>query len=103
MMQGVTPPELRATAFSMTTFIESGFAALAGLIAGSLADKIGLSEAMIWTIPVPWILCALLFSLFYITYPKDSAKLRKLMANEPRSSTRSMPWVLKTSNAGPKK
>ena len=80
MMQGVTPPELRATAFSMTTFIESGFAALAGLIAGSLADKIGLSEAMIWTIPVPWILCALLFSLFYITYPKDSAKLRKLMA-----------------------
>jgi MFS family permease len=80
MMQGVTPPELRATAFSMTTFIESGFAALAGLIAGSLADRIGLAKAMIWTIPFPWIICAALFSLFYFTYPKDSAKLRKLMA-----------------------
>lgn len=80
MMQGVTPPELRATAFSMTTFIESGFAALAGVIAGSLADQIGLSKAMLWTIPFPWIICALLFSLFYITYPKDSAKLRALMA-----------------------
>ncbi len=80
MMQGVTPPELRATAFSMTTFIESGFAALAGVIAGSLADRIGLSKAMLWTIPFPWILCAALFSLFYVTYPKDSAKLRALMA-----------------------
>ena len=80
MMQGVTPPELRATAFSMTTFIESGFAALVGIVAGSLADKIGLTEAMIWTIPFPWIICAIVFSLFYITYPKDSAKLRQMMA-----------------------
>lgn len=80
MMQGVTPPELRATAFSMTTFIESGFAALVAIVAGSLADKIGLSEAMIWTIPFPWIICALVFSLFYITYPKDAAKLRQQMA-----------------------
>ncbi|MBG0786878.1 MAG: MFS transporter [Anaerolineaceae bacterium] len=80
MMQGVTPPELRATAFSMTTFIESGFAALVGVVAGNLGDKIGLTKAMIWTIPFPWIICAIVFSLFYITYPKDSAKLRKLMA-----------------------
>jgi MFS family permease len=80
MMQGVVPPELRGTAFSMTTFIESGFAAGAGVIAGTLADRIGLSEAMLWTVPFPWIICAALFSLFYITYPKDSQKLRHLMA-----------------------
>jgi len=80
MMQGVTPPELRGTAFSITTFIESGFAAVAGVIAGSLADRIGFTNALIWTVPFPWIICALLFSLFYITYPKDSAALRHLMA-----------------------
>ncbi len=80
MMQGVVPPELRATAFSMTTFIESGFAAVAGVLAGSLADKIGLTKAMIWTIPFPWIICAALFSLFYWSYPKDSVKLRAEMA-----------------------
>jgi len=80
MMQGVVPPELRGTAFSMTTFIESGFAAIAGLLAGTLGDKIGLTRAMLWTVPFPWIICAALFSLFYITYPKDSEKLRKLMA-----------------------
>lgn len=80
MMQGVVPPELRGTAFSITTFIESGFAAVAGILAGNLADRVGLSKALLWTVPIPWILCALLFSLFYFTYPKDSEKLRALMA-----------------------
>lgn len=80
MMQGVVPPELRGTAFSITTFIESGFAAIAGIVAGTLADRIGLSAALLWTVPFPWIICAALFSLFYFTYPKDSEKLRNLMA-----------------------
>jgi len=84
MMQGVVPPELRGTAFSLTTFIESGFAAIAGVIAGTLADRVGLSESLIWTVPFPWIICAALFSLFYFTYPKDSEKLRQLMAERAR-------------------
>jgi MFS family permease len=84
MMQGVVPPELRGTAFSMTTFIESGFAAIAGVIAGSLADSIGLTQALLWTVPFPWIICAALFSLFYITYPKDAEKLRNQMAERAR-------------------
>ena len=81
MMQGAVPPELRATAFSMTTFIESGFAALVAYFAGRLADSIGFTQALIWTIPVPWILCALLYSLFYWAYPRDAEKLRALMAS----------------------
>lgn len=80
MMQGVTPPELRSLVYSFVTMVESGFAALVAWWAGSLADKIGLTEAMVWTIPVPWILCALVFSGFYFTYPRDSAKLRAEMA-----------------------
>jgi MFS family permease len=88
MMQGVVPPELRGTAFAMTTFIESGFAAVAGVLAGSLADQIGLSRALIWTVPFPWIICALLFSLFYITYPKDAEKLRHLMSERARIITK---------------
>ena len=80
MMQGVTPPELRASAFSLVTFVESGFAALAAFAAGWLADGIGLTEALVWMVPVPWLLCAALYSFFYITYPRDSAELRALMA-----------------------
>lgn len=80
MMQGAVPPELRATAFAMTAFVESGFAAIAAYVAGSLADRVGLTQAMVWTIPAPWVVCALLYSLFYWAYPRDAAKLRALMA-----------------------
>jgi MFS family permease len=80
MMQAVTPPELRSTAFSIVTFIESGFAALIAYVAGLLADNMGLTKALLWTVPFPWILCAAIFTLFYWVYPKDSVKLRDLMA-----------------------
>lgn len=81
MMQAVVAPELRATAFAFLTAIESGFAAFIGLIVGSLTDKIGFTPAMLWTIPFPWIFCAIVYTLFYWTYPKDSAKLRQEMAD----------------------
>ena len=82
MMQAVTPPELRSTAFAMVTFLESGFAALIAYVAGYLADLagFGLTKALVWTVPFPWLICALLFTLFYWTYPRDSARLRALMS-----------------------
>lgn len=80
MMQGAVPPELRATAFAMTTFIESGFAAVAAYVAGSLADRLGFTQALLWTIPFPWIICAVLYSGFYFAYPRDAAKLRTEMS-----------------------
>jgi hypothetical protein len=76
----VVPPELRSTAFAVTTFIESGFAAIIALIFGYLADKIDVQTALVWTVPFPWILCGILFSGFYFTYPRDSKKLRDQMA-----------------------
>ena len=79
-MQGAVPPELRSTAHAMTTFIESGFAALVAYVAGRLADSIGFTPALVWTIPVPWIVCFVLYSLFYWAYPRDAARLRALMA-----------------------
>jgi len=80
MMQAVVPPEIRSSAYSVVNLIEGGFSAFAGLIAGSLADKIGLTNALLWTIPFPWLICGIFFSLFYFTYPKDAAKVREKMA-----------------------
>lgn len=80
MMQGAVAPELRSTAFAMTTFIESGFAALAAYLAGILADSLGLTRALVWTIPFPWLICAIVYSGFYFVYPRDATKLREEMA-----------------------
>lgn len=84
MMQAVTPPELRASAFAIVTFVESGFAALVAYAAGRLADQVGLTQAMVYTVPLPWILCAAIFTLFYFTYPQDSEKQRAQMADRAR-------------------
>ncbi|MGC9468942.1 MAG: MFS transporter [Anaerolineae bacterium] len=84
MMQGAAPPELRATAFAMTTFIESGFAAVAAIIAGTLADRLGLTRALLWMIPFPWLICGILYSGFYWAYPRDAAKLRQAMADRAK-------------------
>ncbi len=80
MMQAVVPPEMRSSAYSVVNLVEGGLSSFAGIIAGSLADSIGLTNALIWTIPVPWIICGLVFSLFYFTYPADARKVRSLMA-----------------------
>jgi MFS family permease len=81
MMQAVVPPEMRSSAYSMVNLIEGGLSAFAGLIAGALADRIGLTKALLWTIPFPWLICFAVFSMFYFTYPKDAARVRALMAS----------------------
>jgi hypothetical protein len=71
---------MRSSAYSVVSLIEGGLSAFSGLIAGALADKIGLTNALLWTVPFPWILCGLGFTLFYFTYPKDSARVRQKLA-----------------------
>lgn len=80
MMQAVVPPEMRSSAYSVVNFIEGGLSAFSSLIAGALADSIGLTNALLWTIPFPWIICGIFFTLFYFTYPKDAERVRVLMA-----------------------
>ncbi len=80
MMQAVVPPEIRSSAYSVVSLIEGGLSAFAGMVAGILADKIGLTNALLWTIPFPWIICTVFFTMFYFTYPKDAAKVRVMMA-----------------------
>ncbi len=79
IMQNVIQPELRSTAYAMVTFIESGFAAIAALITGNLADQVDLTRALTIMVPGPWILCGIFFTLFYFTYPKDALLLRDSM------------------------
>jgi MFS family permease len=79
MMQAVVVPELRSSAFSVVSVIEGGLSAFSGLIAGLLADQIGFTNALLWTVTFPWLICGIFFSLFYFTYPKDEKRVRDLM------------------------
>jgi MFS family permease len=81
MMQAVVPPEIRSSAYAIVNLIEGGLSAFAGLIAGALADRIGLTNALVWTIPFPWIICGIFFTAFYFTYPRDAARVRSMMVD----------------------
>lgn len=80
MMQAVVMPEMRSSAYSVVSLIEGGLSAFSGLIAGAIADRVGLTQALLWTIPFPWVLCGIFFTLFYFTYPKDAEKVRIQLA-----------------------
>jgi MFS family permease len=89
MMQAVVPPEIRSSAYSVVNLIEGGLSAFAGLIAGMLAQSMGLTNALLWTIPFPWIICGIFFTAFYFTYPKDAARVRGMMADRRQELIRS--------------
>jgi len=85
MIQNVVPPELRSSAFSSLKFVEGGISAVAGLLAGSFADRLGLTTALLYTIPLPWLIGGLIYGFLYVVYPRDAARLRAEMAQRRAS------------------
>jgi len=79
IIQSVVPPELRSSAYSSLKLVEGGISAFAGLLAGSLADRLGLTTALLYTVPLPWLICGLIYSVLYFVYPRDAARLRAQM------------------------
>lgn len=72
----ITLPEVRSTALAVQYFIESAGAALAPWIAGAIAVKSSLHDAILIICVSTWILCGLFFSTASFLVPKDIAVLR---------------------------
>jgi MFS transporter, Spinster family, sphingosine-1-phosphate transporter len=72
----VTLPEVRSTAQAIQSFIESGGAALSPLIAGFIADRSSLGNAILYICISTWALCALFFVFTARSVPQDIALLR---------------------------
>ncbi len=75
----VTLPEVRSTAMAIQYFIESAGAATAPLLAGWIADRSSLQNAILIICVSTWALCALFYSLVALWVPRDIAALRQAM------------------------
>lgn len=75
----ITLPEVRSTAVSIQYFIESAGAALAPTIAGFIADRSSLGDAILWICLSTWLLCAIFYAGVARLVPKDIATLRAQM------------------------
>jgi fucose permease len=75
----ITLPEVRSTALSVQYFIESAGAATAPLLAGLIAVRSSLQNAILLICVSAWILCAFFFIFATRLVPRDIAVLRQQM------------------------
>ncbi|MDY6874855.1 MAG: MFS transporter [Chloroflexota bacterium] len=75
----VTPPEVRSTALAIQYFIESAGAALAPLMAGLIADRSSLKDAILLICVSTWVLCSIFFAVAAYLVPRDIKVLRQVM------------------------
>lgn len=75
----ITLPEVRSTALAIQYLIESAGAALAPLIAGVIADRSSLHDAILLICVSTWIVCAFFFTFAARIVPADIAVLRDQM------------------------
>lgn len=72
----ITLPEVRSTALAIQYFIENGGAAAAPLLAGYIAVRASLGDAILWISIVAWALGAIILSTAAYVVPRDIAVLR---------------------------
>jgi len=75
----VTLPEVRSTAVAIQYFIESAGAALSPLMAGLIADRSSLHDAILIICVSTWVLCAIFFAFVAYLLPHDIQTLRNQM------------------------
>jgi MFS family permease len=76
-MYDVTLPEVRSSAQSIESLIETAGSCSAPLIAGIIADAFSVGTAITWICTVAWVLCVIfmVFAIFFI--PKDIETMHK--------------------------
>jgi MFS family permease len=75
----VTLPEVRSTALAVQYFIESAGAALAPLMAGLIAVRSSLHNAILLICISAWVVCSILFAFAAALVPRDIEALRRTM------------------------
>jgi len=84
-MYDVTLPEVRSSAQSIESLIETAGSCSAPLIAGIIADAYSVGTAITWICTVAWVLCIIfmIFAIFFV--PKDIATLHKQLEERAKA------------------
>jgi MFS family permease len=83
----VAPPEVRSTALSVQYFIEEAGAAVAPLLAGVIADRSSLQQAIVGICVIAWLIGAVFLALAARRIPTDIAALREQLRRRAAGET----------------
>ncbi len=87
----VTLPEVRSTAMAVQYFIESAGAALAPWMAGLIAVRSSLQNAILLICVSTWVLCSIFFAFAAYLVPRDIETLRQAMRERAEIAVSSQP------------
>ncbi len=73
----VTLPEVRSTAYAVENFFELIGSALAPALAGRIAVRASLGQAILWICLSTWVVCFIFLLLAAFAAPRDILALRK--------------------------
>lgn len=79
MVQNVVRPELRSTAMALTEFVQGAVASVVILVVGGFAQQYGLTRTLLILTCGFWTVAFLTAFGYYLTYPRDAARLRQEM------------------------
>ena len=79
IMHDIIPPEARSTAGAIRKLFEDGGSAVAPFLAGVIATKFSLHEAILVISVVAWVVCIALFAPLAYLVPRDIENLRETM------------------------
>lgn len=86
----VTLPEVRSTALAVQYFIESAGAATAPLLAGLIAVRSSLHDAILIVCEITWVLCAIFFAVVAYLVPRDIEALRQALRERAEMERRAI-------------
>jgi MFS family permease len=107
----VFEPEIRGSVYSVDRVFEGSLASFGTLFVGLLAQYVfgymqiptgsyeintlpatlrfvnasALAQGMFWVAFIPWVLCLLLYTLVYFTYPKDKQRVKEILEARRRN------------------
>jgi MFS family permease len=87
-VQDIALPEVRSTALSMQSFVEEGGAAVAPLLAGSLADRSSLHDAILTICVGAWLIGSVILALAARAIPHDIEVLRSQLRERAEAERR---------------
>lgn len=75
--QAILPPELRGSNRAVISMIAGAASAVMLALSGVVADRVGVSESLLWFVPLPIFLSAILWIPMLHVYPQDRTALHK--------------------------
>jgi UPF0716 family protein affecting phage T7 exclusion len=80
VVQAILPPELRGSNRAVISMGAGAVSAVMLILSGVVADNVGVSASLLWFVPVPIMIRALVWTPMSQAYPRDRTALHNLLS-----------------------